>query len=94
MTLTRSDVASKIADGTDLTQAQAADALKAFEKVVTEAVAAGEAVKLTGFLQVDTGERAARTGRNPQTGETLEIPATTVVKLSAGATLKAAAKGA
>jgi len=59
-----------------------------------EAVAAGEAVKLTGFLQVDTGERAARTGRNPQTGETLEIPATTVVKLSAGATLKNAAKGA
>ena len=93
MTLSRTDIASSIADATGLTRGQAADALKAFENAITAAVAAGEPVRLTGFLQVDTGERAARTGRNPQTGATIEIPATTRVKLTAGATLKNAAKG-
>ncbi|WP_084037957.1 HU family DNA-binding protein [Demequina sp. NBRC 110053] len=93
MALTRSDLASKIAESAGITQGQAADALKAFEATVTEALVAGEAVKLTGFAQFDTGDRAARTGRNPQTGETIEIPASRVVKISAGAALKNAVKG-
>lgn len=92
MTLTRSDLTSRIADAAGLTQAQATDALRAFEATVTEALAAGDEVKLTGFAQFATAERAARTGRNPQTGEALEIPAGRVVKLTAGSSLKAAVK--
>ncbi|WP_062072155.1 HU family DNA-binding protein [Demequina sediminicola] len=92
MALTRTDVANRVAESAGLTQAQAGDALRALESVVTEALVTGEAVKLTGFVSFDTGERAARTGRNPQTGEALEIPASTVVKISAGAALKNAVK--
>lgn len=92
MTLTRTDLVARISDASGITQGQAADALRAFETTVTEALVAGDAVKLTGFAQFDTAERAARTGRNPQTGEALEIPAGRVVRISAGASLKSAVK--
>lgn len=93
MALTRSDLASKIASAAGITQGQAADALRAFESTVTEALVAGDSVKLTGFATFETGERSARTGRNPRTGESIEIPAATVAKITPGAALKSAVKG-
>lgn len=50
----------------------------------------GEAVKVTGLLSVERVERAARTGRNPRTGEEIQIPAGYGVKISAGSALKKA----
>ena len=57
---------------------------------VSFAVAKGETVKITGLMGVERVERAARTGRNPRTGEEIKIPAGFGVKLSAGSKLKAA----
>lgn len=94
MTLNRHDLAWHIAERSDLTLAQATDALGALEKAIVDAVAAGEAISLTGFLKIETVERAAREGRNPRTGESIQIAATKAVKLSPGAALKTAAKGA
>lgn len=92
MTLTRTDLVARMSEASGVTQGQAADALRAFEQTVTDALVSGDAVKLTGFAQFDTSGRAARTGRNPQTGEPLEIPAGRVVRISAGAALKSAVK--
>jgi len=57
-----------------------------------EAVSEGRAVRIAGFLTVDRTERAARTGRNPRTGEPLEIPAGHTVRVSAGSALKDAVR--
>lgn len=71
--------------------AQAVDrVLKALEEGLAAALAAGERVAIPGFFTADVQQRAARTGRNPQTGETLEIPAGRTVRLKAGAGLKSA----
>jgi DNA-binding protein HU-beta len=60
---------------------------------IQEAVAQGDRVAITGFGVFEKVERAARTGRNPQTGEPLSIPAGYSVRLSCGSRLKAAARG-
>lgn len=93
MALNRSDVVGKIAEKAGLSKAQADAAVSALQEVITGALAEGESVRLTGFLTAERSERAARTGRNPRTGETLEIPAGYGVKLSAGSALKDAVKG-
>lgn len=91
MSLNRSDVVSAIAGKSGLTKAQADEALSAFQDVLLESVKSGEGVKLTGLLAVERVERAARTGRNPRTGEEIAIPAGFGVKLTAGSLLKKAA---
>jgi len=93
MALNRSDVVGKVAEKAGLSKTQADAALSAFQEVLTSALAEGETVRLTGFLTAERSERAARTGRNPRTGETIEIPAGYGVKLSAGSALKDAVKG-
>jgi DNA-binding protein HU-beta len=61
--------------------------------VLATNVAEGTKVTIPGWLAVERNHRAARTGRNPQTGEAIEIKAAYGVKVSAGSKLKAAAKG-
>ena len=63
-------------------------ALDAFIEVVSEELAAGEKVQLTGFGTFEVAERAAREGRNPQTGETMTIAASKNPKFKAGKALK------
>ena len=63
-------------------------AVDAVLDVIAEALAAGDDVKITGFGGFEVKARAARTGRNPKTGETVEIPASKYVAFSAGSTLK------
>ncbi|WP_062466673.1 HU family DNA-binding protein [Demequina maris] len=92
MTLGRKDLAARIAEETGLTAAQADDALVAWERIVTAAVAEGTPVRLPGLLSIDVVDRAARNGRNPATGEPLEIPATRAVRITAGSRLKVAAR--
>ena len=66
--------------------------MKAVLDAVTEALADGEKVALVGFGTFEVKERAARTGKNPRTGEAIEIPASKVPSFKAGAALKNAVK--
>ena len=59
----------------------------------TRRSASGDKITIPGFLSIEQTFRSARTGRNPQTGETIQIAATNAAKVSAGSKLKAAAKG-
>lgn len=93
MPLNRADVIAGIADRTGLTKAQSDAALDGLQQVLEEALRDGTPVRIAGLLTVERAERAARTGRNPRTGEALEIAATTVAKLSPGSALKQAARG-
>jgi DNA-binding protein HU-beta len=90
MSLNKSELASAIAAKADLNKSQAEAALNALQEVLIESLGQGEAVKVTGLLSVERVERAARTGRNPRTGEEIQIPAGYGVKISAGSLLKKA----
>ena len=90
MSVNRTELVAAIADRASLTKTQADAALSALQDVLIESVSKGEAVKITGLLSVERVERAARTGRNPQTGAEIQIPAGYGVKISAGSTLKKA----
>ncbi|MFP3713354.1 HU family DNA-binding protein [Isoptericola variabilis] len=90
MSLNKSELVSAIAAKSGLTKADAENALNAFQEVLIESLGKGEAVKVTGLLAVERVERAARTGRNPRTGEEIQIPAGYGVKVSAGSLLKKA----
>lgn len=74
------------------TKSEAGKALDAVVEVIKDALAAGETVTLTGFGSLKVSERAARTGRNPQTGKEIKIPASKAVKFTVGKALKEAVK--
>ena len=90
MSVNRTELVAKIAERANISTVHADAALAAFQDVLVESLAKGETVKVTGLLSVERVERAARTGRNPRTGEEIKIPAGFGVKLSAGSTLKKA----
>lgn len=90
MSVNRTQLVASIAEKAQITKVQADAALSAFQDVLIESLSKGEAVKVTGLFSVERVERAARTGRNPQTGEQIQIPAGFGVKISAGSTLKKA----
>lgn len=73
--MNRSDLTTAISEKTGLSASQAQAALDATTEAIVSAVAAGDKVTLPGFGTFEARERAARTGRNPQTGATLEIAA-------------------
>jgi len=93
VSLNRTEFVQAVAAQAGLSAADTDKALRAFQDVLVEQLAAGETVTIPGFLAVGRAERAARTGINPQTGEKLEIPAGYRVKLTAGSTLKRAVQG-
>jgi len=86
--VTKADLVNTMAEKAGLSKADAEGALKAFAEAVTDALKAGEKVALVGFGTFSVGERAARTGQNPQTGEKIEIAAAKVPKFKAGKALK------
>ncbi|ACR68294.1 DNA-binding protein HU-beta [Edwardsiella ictaluri] len=86
--MNKSQLIDKIAEGADISKAAAGRALDAFIASVTESVQEGDAVALVGFGTFDVRERAARTGRNPQTGKEINIPAAKVPGFRAGKALK------
>lgn len=88
--MNKSELVEAIASKADLSKAAAGKALDAAIEAITSAVAGGDTVTLVGFGTFKTSSRAARTGKNPKTGEALKIAASTVPKFSAGATFKAA----
>lgn len=88
--MNKTDLIDAIAEESGLTKADAAKALDALLATIVGAVADGDSVSLIGFGSFKPSARAAREGKNPKTGETLSIAATTVPKFTAGATFKAA----
>ena len=88
--MNKSELIKKIAASANLTQAQATAALQAFETSIIDELANGSEVTLTGFGTFKVSDRAARTGRNPKTGEELQISAAKVPTFKAGKALKEA----
>ncbi|GGX48383.1 DNA-binding protein HU 1 [Streptomyces chartreusis] len=92
--MNRSELVAALADRAEVTRKDADAVLAAFAETVGEIVAKGdEKVTIPGFLTFERTHRAARTARNPQTGDPIQIPAGYSVKVSAGSKLKEAAKG-
>ncbi|MBQ1783487.1 MAG: HU family DNA-binding protein [Gammaproteobacteria bacterium] len=86
--MNKTDLIDKIAAGADISKAKAKDALEALLDAVTASLKDGDAVQLVGFGTFKVSERAARTGRNPQTGAEIQIAASKVPSFSAGKALK------
>ncbi len=86
--MNKSELVSAMAAKTDLSKKDAEKALKAFIDVVSEELSQGGKIQLVGFGTFDVVERVARTGRNPQTGEEMQIAASKAPKFKAGKALK------
>lgn len=86
--MNKAELVTAIAEKTELSKKDAEQALKAFIDVVTEELTKGEKIQLVGFGTFEVTERAAREGRNPQTGETMKIAASKAPKFKAGKALK------
>ena len=82
--MNKAQLISKIAEDSGITNAQASKALGAVINGVTSTLESGDKLTLVGFGTFSTSERAARKGRNPRTGETLNIAARKVVRFKAG----------
>ena len=92
--MNKTEMAEKLARKTDLSQVKAREVLDAIfgtepgEGIIAVELDAGREVTITGFGTFRTGRRPAREGRNPQTGQTIQIPAQTLAKFTAGKGLK------
>ena len=91
--MNKREVVGEVALRAGVSQSDAARCVDALLELACDTVAAGGEVNLTGYMKISTVDRPARTGRNPQTGEAVEIAASTGVKIQPGTRLKAAAKG-
>jgi DNA-binding protein HU-beta len=87
----RKELVTAVAEKADLEQKTVDAVLRSLQATLESAVAKGEKVSVPGFFAVSVGDRAAREGRNPATGETIKIAAAKTVKFSAGSALKEAA---
>ncbi len=90
--MNKSELIDAMAAEANLSKADAKRALDAFQSAITKALKSGDRVALVGFGSFSVSERSARTGRNPQTGKEIKIPAKKVVKFKAGAELAGAVK--
>ena len=86
--MNKTELVAAMAEKTELSKKDAEKALKAFTDVVAEELAKGEKIQLVGFGTFEVAERAAREGRNPLTGETMQIKASKAPKFKAGKALK------
>lgn len=90
--MNKSELIDAVATKTGLTKKDAGAALDATLASITDALSKGDSVQLIGFGTFSTTKRAAREGRNPSTGATMKIAASTVAKFKIGAKLKEAVK--
>ena len=86
--MNKTELVAAVAAQAELSKKDSEKALKAFVDVVTEELKKGEKIQLVGFGTFEVAERAARTGRNPQTGEEMTIAASKAPKFKAGKALK------
>jgi|SRR6187455_2863623 DNA-binding protein HU-beta len=92
-TMNKKELVDAIAEKTDSSGAAAGRAVDALIEVISDTLKKGDSLTLPGFGSFEVRERAARTGRNPKTGEKLEIGASRVAAFKPGAALKAAVNG-
>ena len=92
--MNRGDVLNTVAAECDLPSAKVDAVLKAFEGAIARSLAQGGEVRIAGFGTFKTSNRAARTSRNPRTGEPVDVPARTAARFIPGKGLKTAAEGA
>jgi len=90
----RSDLVTEVAAGLDETQAAVDRIVRAYEDAITASLAKGGEVRLAGFGSFKVSKRAARTARNPQTGETIKVAARKVARFQPAKALKDAVDGA
>lgn len=90
--MNKSELVAAIAESTGESQAAVNRIVDAMFDTIANQVKNGTKVTIPGWLSVEKGHRAARAGRNPQTGATIQIAASNTVKVSAGSKLKAAVK--
>ncbi len=86
--MNKTEMVNNVADSTGLTKADAGRAVEAVFEQIRSSLKNHESVAIVGFGTFSTGQRAARTGRNPRDGSEVSIPASTVVKFKAGKALK------
>jgi len=86
--MNKAELIEAIADAADLTKSEAGKALDGLVDAITAALKAGDTVSLVGFGSFQVKERAARQGRNPQTGATIDIAAAKIPSFKAGKALK------
>jgi DNA-binding protein HU-beta len=91
--MNKAELVEIVAKQADLSKAAAGKTLDSIVAAVVKAVSKGDTVTMVGFGTFKSAKRAARTGKNPKTGEALKIAATTVPKFSAGSGFKAAVAG-
>lgn len=87
--MNKAELVAKIAEDAGISKTQANDALDSFVDAVTKTLKSGDKVTLVGFGTFSVSKRQARTGRNPQTGETIKIKAKKVARFKAGKELSA-----
>jgi DNA-binding protein HU-beta len=92
--MNRKELVDALAAKTESTKADAERAIAGLIDIVTDTLKKGDSVTLVGFGTFEVRKRAARTGRNPKTGEALKIKASKVPAFKPGATLKATVNGA
>lgn len=85
--MNKGDLINSVADAAGITKAQAGDAVNAVFDSIEKTLKAGGKAAFVGFGTFSTSHRAAREGRNPATGKTIQIPAKTQVKFKAGKSL-------
>ena len=90
--MNKTELIAAMAEKAELSKKDAEKALTAFTNIVADTLVDGDKVAITGFGTFEVIERAARTGRNPQTGESIEIAASKSPKFKAGKSLKNAVK--
>ena len=86
--MTKNELAEQVAGSTGLAASQAREALEAAIESISRELASGGEVALAGFGKFSVSQRAARQGRNPSTGETINIAASKAAKFSAASALK------
>ena len=86
--MNKTELVAAMAEQTNLSKKDAEKAVKAFIDVVTDELKKGEKIQLVGFGTFEVSQRAAREGRNPQTGETMKIAASVAPKFKPGKALK------
>ncbi len=91
--MTKAEFVEQVAAESGLSKKQSDEAVKAVLKVLTDAMAAGDKVSFPGFGSFEVRERAAREGKNPRTGESVQIAACKVPAFKAGKSLKDAVNG-
>lgn len=91
--MNKAELIAELADKVQIPKATGAKVVDALIEVITNTLKKGESISLTGFGVIEVAQRAARTGRNPQTGQTIQIKASKVVRFKVGKHLKDAVNG-